>query len=376
MSRLLIRKLQIDDYNSIIFNEKVNYVVGDNGSGKTTLFNLIQYILGLTSTKRLSFLRTSAKPYLVCEFKSKKVRISRNLDSNIINFEGDITTKVKANSLELNKLYSELLEISFINSYEYKPTLDILNFSFYSDLDFKKNNDRARIYNKILGYNSDYLDSIEKDITKFETQIYTDKQSLELVEQYKMAVNKSLENLDTDNSIFSNILNSEFEKMKFQELTNYELLNHAQHAYKEELKMSRIYIEEKLSMIEPFYNEIMKDINLRLGKVSNIDLKSIFDKKDYRSISFGEKSLMLFCLQLTFCTDYKDLTNGLGLLVTDDMLTVNDNYFENRAYEKLVEISQKGELQYIGFTSKSSNIAKEHIVFDISPWQGVKLFER
>ncbi|OMF12097.1 hypothetical protein BK131_19000 [Paenibacillus amylolyticus] len=379
MSRLIIRKLHIDEHNSINFNDRVNYIIGSNGSGKTTLFHLIQYILGLKiKANRLTFLKTIDKPYLICEFKNKKVKISRALNSNIITFEGDITREVKAYSPELNELYTELLDISFINSYENNPSLDILDFSFYSDLDFRKNNGKDEVYTKILGYNSEYLDAIKRDILKFQKEIHIENQSLKLAEQYKQAVNKSLEKLNNDNSVglFSNILDSEFEKIKYQVLTNYELLENAQNAYRQEQKMSEAFIAEKLSAIEPFFNDILKNINFRLQKSPRFSLESMTNQREFSRMSFGEKSLLLFSLRLTFCREYIELTNGLGLLVTDDIFTVNDFDTENMIHEKIIDISKAGEIQYIGFTSRANDISREHIVFDISPWQGVRLFER
>lgn len=91
MSRIVLKKVQINNKTVIEFNEKQNYIIGANGTGKTTLFNLIQYILGLKSNaSRLVNIRFIESPQLECRFGSKLVKISRKLDSSTIIFEGDI----------------------------------------------------------------------------------------------------------------------------------------------------------------------------------------------------------------------------------------------------------------------------------------------
>ncbi|AIW41067.1 ATP-binding protein [Paenibacillus polymyxa] len=239
MSKIILKKLRINKKTSIEFNAKLNYVVGNNGSGKTTLFHLIQYILGLRiNSNRLTYLNSNYDPYLICEFNNKIVKITRKLDSNIIVFEGDIVIEVRANSIELNELYSELLGIKSLPHYNDRSALEILGFSFYSDFEFKKNNtERHEIYNKILGYNPDYLNAIKNDIKNFESQISLENQSIKLVEQYKKEVERSLEGLIKVESIepINKLLNSEFSKIREQLLKNYELYY-----------MHRVYIKRKI----------------------------------------------------------------------------------------------------------------------------------
>lgn len=378
MRRMILKKLQINRNLSIEFNEKVNYIVGDNGSGKSTLFHLIQFILGLrVSPSRLSYFNSIDAPQLVCQFGDELVKISRELDSSMVVFEGAIKIKARANSLELNEVYSKLLDISFLYNYNDRSTLDILGFSFFSGLEFKKNNsERYEIYYKILGYNPEFLNAIESDIKKFESQIYLENQSIEIVEKYKERVEASLENLQLTNSSDTvvELLNSEFYKIKERLLLNYELLQNAQNAYKHEKLLSEKYMDEKLASIEPFFYETFK----RMKYVNNYDsinnLKSLINKKSLSNMSFGERNLVMFVLRLTFCRELSDLSNGLGLLVTDDIFSMNDSYSTKEIYEKLYNVSDLGEIQYIGFSSPTNNIIKEHIVLDMSQWQGGGLF--
>lgn len=74
----------------------------------------------------------------------------------------------------------------------------------------------------------------------------------------------------------------------------------------------------------------------------------------------------------------KDLkyNNGAGILVTDDLLSVNDADSSSGVTEKITEVVNDGALQYISFSRYNSYIPKEHVVFEISGIQGGGIFER
>lgn len=375
-------KLQINKKTAIVFNDKQNFIVGVNGSGKTTLFYLIQYVLGLRSNPtRLANLYQIESPYLECKFGDKILKISRKLDSSIVIFEGDIVREVKANSFELNELYADLLGVRFLSSFNDRSALDILGFSFFSELDFKRNNtERHDTYNKILGVNPEYLNAIQSDIKNFENQINSEKQSIVLVEQYKKRLEVSFQELASTHSLstLNEILDSEFLKIREHLVKNYELLQNAQNIYNQEKNRNEEFITEKLSIVEPFFYDTMKRLNIWNNKLLNLPLKSIMRQKNYNIMSFGEKNIIFFILHLTFCRELinVDNHNGLGLLVTDDLFAVNDYTSTKEIYEKIFNVTDAGELQYIGFSRNSEFIPKEYVIFDISPKQGGGLFER
>ncbi|QWU14883.1 hypothetical protein SAMN04487895_10958 [Paenibacillus sophorae] len=380
MSKIIIKRLYINPQLTINFNEGQNYIIGLNGSGKTTLFNLIQYLLGLKGNfTRLINYWSFDSPYLECKFKDKSVRISRKLPSNMIFFEGDIHRQAKANSIELNQIYTELMNIKFVSPFNELATLDILGHSFYAELDIKGNSkEKQDTYHKIVGYNSEYLDSIEKDIKTIENEVAFDNHGLKLVEKYKNGVENSIAKIIEDNTLnkLNDIIGFEYKKIKEKIIENYNLMERARTILIQEKEFSEEFINEQLSIIDAFFYHTINHLTKRNENFYNF--KDVMKQRNFNVFSYGQKNIILFVLRLTFCRDLKDLkyNNGAGILVTDDLLSVNDADSSTGVTEKITEVVNEGALQYISFSRYNSYIPKEHVVFEMPGIQGGGIFER
>ncbi|WP_339310813.1 AAA family ATPase [Paenibacillus sp. FSL M7-0896] len=381
MSRIVLKKIQINNKTVIEFNEKQNYIIGANATGKTTLFNLIQYILGLKSnSSRLANVRFIESPQLECRFGNKFVKISRKMDSSTIIFEGDIQKKARAMSVELNEIYTELLDIKFISQFNERASLDILSYSFFSGLDFKGSSlERRDTYNKIIGFNSEYLNQIERDIKTIEEEVTLESQGLKFVEQYKKEVEESIGHfVDIPNlNKINDVLKYEYLKIKERSIKNYDLLQNSNSVYKQEKRISEEYINEKMIDLESFFYETLKRFDLSNKNLHNISFKEILKQKNFNFLSFGERNIIHLVLRLTFCRSLhnSEFNNGVGLLVTDEVLSMHEYHSSSEINNKISDIVNEGELQFISFGQTNNFIPRELIVFEMPYRQGGGIFE-
>ncbi|MBA2939868.1 AAA family ATPase [Paenibacillus sp. CGMCC 1.16610] len=383
MSQIKIKKFYLNEETQILFNDGENYIVGLTATGKTTLFNLIQFILGIRKNFN-GIINNSQKPYITCEFTNNRlIKISRDFNSNEVVFtEGNTIKTVKVNSSELNEVYSSFMNPS--TEHYKRSALDILNFSFLTAIDLGK----SYFYKKkplksILGYNEEYLESIENDINKLKSGLEIEKQSLNLLDIYIENVRASLLSI---NGVVENpdqiigILEMELTKVKKTYESNYELLQRSKEIYDHELTLYDEFFQGRILELQPYFQEVLNLIMPSFeSKLNNLTLSDLINNKNINmnNTSMGEKIIIYFALHLTLCrslSNEKFQNGGSGLLVTDELFIFNDNYSLKRIRNKINEVTKVGELQYIGFTQDSMQIPKENIVFSLPQNKGGSIF--
>ncbi|MEC0228744.1 ATP-binding protein [Paenibacillus alba] len=379
MSKMKIKRIHYNENIDIKLNDGDNYILGANGVGKTTLFNLIQYLLGVRKTmiRSLSLDNNITKPFLECQFDTKFVKISREMNSNEINFEGGIDARVKVGTKELNEIYSGLMGIEFTSNINEKSSLDILKLSFLSEVDLGRNYvNKVDSYYKILGFNAEYLNSIEDDINKLKKELELQSNSLAILERYKSNSINSLREKEFLSNVLTDVtdvLEEEYQNNKDYLLNNYHLLQSAEKVYKYELMENQKNVDYKIAELESYFQKSLSLVNSRL---INFSLKDAIKEKNARMFSFTERVTVLFILHLTLCRNIKssEIHNGSGLLIADNLFSIKDNNSKKSIREVIKELTITDDFQYIEFCSDLSSVPKESVVYNMSPRLGGGLF--
>ena len=343
--------LNFRNYSSIevIFNDKMNILIGDNAQGKTNILESIE-ILALTKSHRIN---NNPNIIKIDEDYCKIKGVVSN-DYSISRLEFFLSEGIKLNQHEVKKISDYISNLNIImftpddleiikDSPGIRRNLLNVEISQISKLYLNTYNE----YSKILKTRNEYLKTIFN--SQNPNYIYLDTITDKLIEKAVIIYQKRKE--------YINLINKKI-NYYFYELSGFNNLNIKYIPNIDFLSFDSIDIEKKLKDV--FKNNLNKEITygMTLYGPHRDDFIFEIDNNDLKFYgSQGQQKLAILSFKLSEIDIFKNVKNSVPILLFDDIFGELDIKKRN----KLLNIINQENIQSIITTTDINNINKKYL---------------